>query len=138
MSVPQRTWSRTRPPWRSATRRWDATSPSSPTPTTLPTRSCRRAIQRTWTRLWARCRSSTTDCPRALGARTSLLPQTKTSTKPWPCSSLHLRHRAKPSSPQAGHPFSILNPLSSQVVSSLTWRSALTGAEPNATRVIPF
>lgn len=86
--VLQRTWSPTQPPWRSATRRWDATSPSSPTPTTLPTKNCRPDTQRTWMKLWAPCKSFTTDWHRALGTRTRLLPQTKTTTKPCPCSNI--------------------------------------------------
>ncbi len=86
IAVPQRTWSPTQPRWRSATRRWGATSQSLPTPTMLPTKNCRPDTQRTWTKLWAWCRSFTTDWHLALRTRTRLLPQTKTTTKPRPCS----------------------------------------------------
>lgn len=83
----QRTWSPTRPRWRSGTRRWGATSPSSLKPTTLPTKNCRRDTQRTWLKPWARCGSSTTEwLRRPPGAKTRVLLQTKTATEPCPCS----------------------------------------------------
>lgn len=84
--APQRTWSPTQPPWRSATQRWDAISRSLPTPTTLPTMNYRHDTRRTCMKLWARCRRFITDWRLARDTRTRLLPQTKTAIRLCPCS----------------------------------------------------
>lgn len=94
--VPQRTWSPTRPPWRSATLKWDAISQSLPTPTILPTKNYRHDTQRTWMKLWAACRSFTTDWRLALKTRTRLLPLTETTTKPCPYSKVAVSNNLPP------------------------------------------
>lgn len=80
---PQKTWNPTQPPWRSATQRWDATSQSSPTPTTPPTKSCRRGTPRMQTWLWGRCSGFTTHWCLTLGTRTirTATPRTRASSR---------------------------------------------------------
>lgn len=84
--VPQRTWSLTQPPWRLATQRWVATSPSLLTPTMLPMKNCRHDTQRTWMKPCVQSGSSITDWHPLLGTKKKLLPQTKTTNKPCLCS----------------------------------------------------
>lgn len=110
--APQRTWSPTQPPWRSATQRWDAISRSLPTPTTLPTMNCRHDTRRTCMKLWARCRRFITDWHLAQDTRTRLLPQTKTAIRLCPCSEVAVTDPSKHETPTTGHTFSFYSPFS--------------------------
>lgn len=110
--LPQKTWSPIQLPWKLAIRRWVATSPSSPTRTTLPTKNCRHDTQRTWMKPWAQCRSFIIDWPPALWTTSRLLPWIKTNTKPCSCSTVAVSNTP----PITAHPFSIHDPLCCRVV----------------------
>lgn len=84
----QKTWSLTRPPWRSDTKRWVDTSQSFLTPTTWPTRTFAPVTQKTWMKLPAQCSSSITDWPPVLTANSGPRLGSKIRTNLRPCSKI--------------------------------------------------